>query len=177
MEEYYQRKLYIPKVNEKNEVVGKVERWEAHKKGVLHRGFTVALFYKDKVICQHRKHPVFDGYLDFTASSHPVFRGKELQPEIDAVHQTLEREWGIGRELLLSPLELRAGLIYKGKDESGYIENEHCNLYVGKVKHLPKVNFKYAYGYSLLSLEEIKKLPLGNFFSPWAKAFILERFL
>ncbi len=176
MEEYYQKKIYIPKVNERNEVVGKVERWEAHKKGILHRGFTIALFYEDKIICQHRKHPVFDGYIDFTASSHPIFKGKELQPEVDAVYETLKREWSIGKELLLSPPKLKTGLIYRGKDRGGYIENEYCNLYIGKIKRLPEVNFEYAYGYSLLSLEEIKKLPLGNSFSPWVKAFILKSF-
>jgi isopentenyldiphosphate isomerase len=47
MEEYYKQKQFIPLVNKKGEVIGQGERWDVHKKGILHKGFTVTLLYKE----------------------------------------------------------------------------------------------------------------------------------
>ncbi len=40
--DYLNQKLDLNKVNKKDEVLGKVERWIAHQEGILHRGFTVS---------------------------------------------------------------------------------------------------------------------------------------
>ncbi len=52
MTDYYEKTLYIPRVNENDDILGKVERWEAHEKGILHRGFTVGLLHYGAMICQ-----------------------------------------------------------------------------------------------------------------------------
>ena len=58
-------------------ITGEIEKWEAHKKGILHRAYTVAIMHKGKLLLQHRKHPAFGGVLDATISSHQlVINGK-----------------------------------------------------------------------------------------------------
>ena len=38
---YYIEKQYIEKVNRSGKHLGYIEKWEAHKKGLLHRGFGI----------------------------------------------------------------------------------------------------------------------------------------
>ncbi len=112
--DYYKKTLYIPQVDKNDNVLGKVERWKAHREGILHRGFTVAVMFDDQVICQHRKHPVFGGYLDLTASSHPLYEGEKIQTFEDAVNNTLHREWGI-KKSDLGEIQERGKVYYYSK--------------------------------------------------------------
>src|SRR5438309_2028934 len=93
--DYYQQKQIIARVNKRGEVIGEIEKWEAHRKGILHLALTVALLYKGQYIVQHRKHPAFDGVFDLTSSSHPLIVDGKLQPTLEAVYLTLKREWGL----------------------------------------------------------------------------------
>ncbi len=165
--DYYTKKLYIPQVDEKDNVVGKVERWEAHKKGILHRGFTVAVFYKDSIICQHRRHPVFDGVIDMTASSHPLYLEDSIQTVPEAAAHTLKREWNMN-VTSLTPLKLQGTVIYSSSDGT-YTEHELCHFYAAKTETLPVVNLDFAYGYSLFTVKELKdgKTPLMKALAPW----------
>src|SRR3989344_7657948 len=95
MSQYYTRTIYIPKVTESGEIIGKVERWEAHEKGILHKAFSVALHYQNNIILQIRKHPVFDSVIDVTASSHPEMKDITMEDEKQAALRTLKREWQI----------------------------------------------------------------------------------
>ena len=168
---YYQKTIFIPRLNKKGEIVGKVERWQAHQKGILHRAFTVIVYFKDKIICQHRKHPVFDGYLDFTVSSHPAYINNKLQTDKRGILDALKREWNIEEKELISPIKFEKKIIYKSSN-SHYIENEHCYFYSTKIDKIPTFNDKFAYGYSLLTLTQIKTLPpLSSIVAPWVRKF------
>lgn len=175
---YYQNKLFLPHVDKDDNLLGKVERWEAHEKRVLHRGFTVAVIYQDHWLCQHRKHPLFDGYLDLTASSHPIFVDNALQNDPDAIYSTLEREWGVKKKELLHSPELKGKVMYRAKNGK-YTEHEICSLYTTEVKSLPRVNFDYAYGFSLLKTSNLKStnLPLTKILAPWVQEFIKEKLI
>lgn len=177
--DYYKQQLFIPHVNEKDEVLGKVERWEAHEKGVLHRGFTVAVLYEGQMLCQHRKHPVFDGFLDLTASSHPIYIGNDVQDITEAIEKCLHREWNINPEQLLYKPKLAGKVIYDSR-HGDFVEHEVCHLYITEVKTLPTPVLEYAYGFSLLPLqqfEDVKKYPLLNGLAPWVEAMILKDLL
>ncbi len=173
--DYYSKKLFIAQVDKNNQILGKIDRWQAHEKGVLHRAFTVGIYYKNKLILQHRKHPVFNGLFDLTASSHPVFIKKKLEDETTAIYKTLKREWNIKKTDLLSEPQLKGKVVYKSK-MLGYTEHEVCSLFISRIKHLPKLNFKYAYGFSLLSLPDLKSLkqPLRQILAPWVIEFLNE---
>ena len=95
---YYKQKQMIAKVNKKGEVIGKIEKWEAHKKGILHRALSVTLIYNGDYILQHRKHPAFDGVFDLTSSSHQLFINDKLQTTIEATLDCLKREWHLSEK-------------------------------------------------------------------------------
>lgn len=174
-QQYYQKQIFIPRVDEKNNFLGPVERWEAHEKGILHRAFTVAVFYQGKIICQHRKHPVFDDVFDFTASSHPqVTNGTKIQELEDAVLKTLQREWGMLPSDIKNMVK-KGFAVYNDKDpKSKYREHEYCYLFTCDTEKEPEANLEVAYGFSLASLEELKNKThsMNNKLSPWVKEFL-----
>lgn len=168
--DYYKEKQYLAKVDKQNNVIGKVERWEAHKKKILHRGFSVCLLYKGQAILQHRKHLLFDGTVDLTGSSHPMYINDVLESNEDAVFRCLEREWVFDRKDLVTPLIDKGTFYYKADDAlTEYAEHEVCHLYVAEVKKVPLVSSEYAYGQSVVDVNKLKnsKFPLTKAFTPW----------
>ncbi len=165
-------------VDKSGEIVGKGERWEVHKKGFLHRGFTAIILYKSYVIFQFRKHPVFDGVFDLSFSSHPYYKNNKLVDDIASIKESLRREWEI--EL---PENLKINLLgkikYRSKDKAGFVENEIDYFYKLSVKTLPKINPQFAYGMVLLEKEKVKKgifSPISkNILAPWTKAALKEK--
>lgn len=176
---YYQQKIYIPQVDEHDNFIGSIERWEAHEKGTLHRAFTIAVSYQDKIICQHRKHPVFDGWIDLTASSHPQILKDKIQDIEDAVIQTLKREWNLDEQKLTN-LKSIGSIVYSTPDpNSKYIEHELCHFYTAETSTLPVFNTQISYGFSLQALISLKKRvnPIYQALAPWVReAFEKELF-
>ena len=177
--DYYSQEFFIPQVNEQDEIIGKVERWKAHKEGILHRGYTIGLLYNDQMICQHRKHPVFDGFLDLTASSHQIYDGEELMDITKSLLWCLEREWNLKKEDLTKDFSLAGKVVYESKHEE-YIEHEVCHLYLSETKTLPVFSPEYAYGVSLIPLEQLnnpsKNAVLAGL-APWVTPMIEQGLL
>jgi len=172
--DYYKQKQIIARVDKKGEIIGKIEKWEAHKKGILHKAFTVALVYKDKFVLQHRKHPAFDGVYDLTISSHQLYLNNNLENTFDATYKTLKREWDLEKKDILS-LKLEGAVYYKARDtKSEFIEHEYCEILTVKVKKLPPPVFDYAYGYSLITKKELlnKKSRIYPLLAPWVLKMI-----
>lgn len=162
--DYYKKELFLAEVDKDDNVVGKIERWKAHKEGVLHRGFTSILTYKDNVVLQHRKHFSFDGYFDLTFSSHQIFVNDALQTDEDAINKTLKREWNIDATGIKSIPKYLGKFYYKAKDpNSVFTEHEIDYIYVAELKDLPNPNLDFAYGYKLVSKKEINNHKLA----PW----------
>ncbi len=181
--DYYREEIFIPHVNESDEFIGPIERWEAHKKGILHRAFTIAMFINDDILLQHRRHPVFDGVYDLTCSSHPTVKNGNIQDMTDAVYETLAREWGVPHSKI-SPPEHKGSILYSAKDNgSVYKEHEVCHLYTVESSSLPKINYEFSYGYSLVNKKKLinqkegKELPISHAFAPWVPKLLglLER--
>lgn len=179
--DYYKRKLYLAAVDKNDNVIGKVERWQAHKDGLLHRGFTAVLTYKDSIVLQHRKHLAFDGYFDLTFSSHQIFINDELQTDLEAIYETLKREWSIDRTGLIDEPKFLGKFYYKAKDpKSIFTEHEIDYIYQAELKNLPTPNPDFAYGFELiknfLALEasaKWAKLEIINFnMTPWVSKLI-----
>lgn len=179
MNSYYKQKITIARCDRKGNILGPIERWEAHKRGILHRAFTVALFYEGKFIIQHRKHPVFDGVFDVTSSSHQIFEKNKLQDTIEASLACLKREWGLKKEEVIR-LQNLGTVYYKAQDKySIYTEHEICNIVTCEVKKLPKVNFDVSYGYSLATKKDLSNTNsrLYNNLAPWVKVMIKQKLL
>ena len=91
MSSYYSQKQMIATCDKKGNITGEIEKWEAHRKWILHRAFTVAIIYKGQILLQHRKHPAFGGVMDATISSHQLMKNGQLQDTKEAVMNTLQR--------------------------------------------------------------------------------------
>ena len=167
MSTYYDKTIYIPRVDESGKILGEVERWEAHKKGILHKAFSVALFFNTQIVLQVRKHPVFDGIIDVTASSHPEMRDGKMEDEKEAVIRCLNREWHVDGEDILG-LKDAGSVYYRAKDpKSDYIEHEYCTFYTGKIEQIIFPDPVFAYGYSLVEINYLKKNTQSFNLAPW----------
>jgi len=175
---YYSDQQLIAKVDQEGNVIGKIDKWEAHKKGVLHKGFSIVLIYNDMILLQHRKHPAFDGVLDLTISSHPLFIDSKLQSTEDAALQAINREFK--NVELDGEIRILGFVYYKAKDpKSIYTEHEVCDLLIVKLKSIPTPNFDYAYGFSFVTKEELKnkKSRIYENLSPWSKKVLDNKLL
>lgn len=161
-------------------ITGKIEKWEAHKKGILHKAFTIVLIYRGKYVVQHRKHPAFGGTLDVTISSHQLFIDGKLEDTMTAALSTLKREWNLTEKDLVKPMSIDGSIYYKAKDKySEFIEHEVCDVLAAHIHTLTPPNFDFAYGYSLVSKEELKEKNTRfiNNLAPWVQTMIKKGFL
>jgi len=175
---YYKQKQFVEKINTKGKHLGYIEKWEAHEKGILHRGFAIILVYKNYFLLQHRKHPAFDAVLDLSSASHQLLKNKKFEDLTKAVVFSLKREWNINKKDLIGNIKNLGFIYYKSKDpKSIYIEQEICDVLIVKINKLPMPNIDFAYGFSLATKEEIlnKKSRIYENFSPWAKEIVAQK--
>ncbi len=171
----------IARCDKEGNILGPIERWEAHEKGILHRAFSVVMKYKDSYIVQLRKHPVFDGVMDATSSSHQVFdtRTNTLQDTIEASITTLLREWEMNEKDFLGKPKITGNVYYKAKDKhSIYMEHEVDDVVEVKVKRIPEPNFEFAYGSSLMNRKELlSNKRVNSILAPWVIAMLEKKLL
>ena len=173
---YYKSKQFIARVDESGKVIGEIEKWEAHRKGILHRALTVAIIYRGKYVIQHRKHPAFDRVMDVTSSSHQLFINGQLQKTEDATYDCLKREWNLDRADLKN-LKNLGNIYYKAKDpNSEFTEHEVCEILTVEVEKMPTTNPDFDYGSSLVTKEELenKNSEIFSKLAPWVKVMIEE---
>lgn len=171
---YYQQKQLVAQVSQKDNIIGKIERWRAHKEGILHRGFTTILMYNGRYLLQQRKHIVFDKFWDFTFSSHQLYENGLLESDLDAIYRSLLREWDLDRgDLIETPVAL-GKIYYKAKDlKSIYTEHEFDYIYLAKLKKMPSPNLNFSYRFELIpTVAEITKLPASYILAPWVTQII-----
>lgn len=177
MNAYYKQKQIIAKCDKNGKILGPVEKWEAHKKAILHRAFTVALMFEGQLVIQHRKHPAFDGVFDITSSSHQMFENGKLQDTSEAILDTIEREWELKRSDV-KKLKDNGQVYYKAKDpKSEFTEHEICDIFVAEVKKFPIPHFEFAYGVSLIDPKDLKnkKSRVYENLAPWVIAAIEKK--
>jgi isopentenyl-diphosphate delta-isomerase len=177
--DYYKKKQYIAEVDEKDNVIGKVEKWDAHKKGILHRGYTAIITFEDQLVLQHRKHPVFDNVFDFSFSSHPLYEGDKLQEDVVAILEGLQREWGIHAEDVVDDIKLSKKVTYKAFDDvSGYYEHEVDRIYTVELSKMPAPNYEFAYGFYTIHRNNVEKLDdarLQSLLAPWVSVMLTKK--
>ncbi len=173
---YYKEKQLIAKVDENGKVLGVIEKWEAHKKGILHKALTVALIFNGKFIVQHRKHIAFDKVYDVTSSSHQLFINGKLQTTEEATINCLEREWNLNKKYLKNLKNLGA-IYYKAKDKSSeFTEHELCDVITVEIESKPEPNLDFSYDALLVDKQELtdKKSRIYKNLAPWVKVMIEE---
>lgn len=176
MNNYYSEKQYLFAVDKRDNITGKVEKWEAHKKGLLHRGFTVILFYNENIVLQQRRHLVFDGVLDMSFSSHQIFKAIHPEGDLASIYEGLKREWGIKKNDLTEKPKFLRKIYYKARDpRSEYFEHEIDYVYSVKLNMLPKPNLDFAYAYKIIEKTDLSSIlhpPFFNLIAPWVRKIV-----
>lgn len=112
-------------VNEQDEAVGKMEKLSAHRKGLLHRAFSVFIFNrKGEMLLQQRAAGKYHSPNLWTNAccSHPM-PGEET---IDAAHRRLTEELGFDTEL-----EHAFSFMYRTDFDNGLTEHEYDHVFIG----------------------------------------------
>jgi len=134
-------------VDTRDNEIGTMEKMEAHKKGELHRAFSILLFDRSgKVLLQKRSQNKYHsrGLWTNTCCSHPQ-PGEALE---DAARRRLREEMGIDLQPTFS-----YSFIYRANLDPDLIEHELDHVFVGSFSGPPVVNKK--------EVEEWKYVELG----------------
>lgn len=138
-------------VNEQDEQVGIMEKMEAHKKGLLHRAFSIFIFNeKGEMLLQQRAATKYHsgGKWSNACCSHPR-PGEEL---LDAAKRRLKEELGFE-----TGLKKIFEFTYKVEFENGLAENEVDHVFVGQHQAQINLNPDEVQDYCFKSLAEIKQ--------------------
>lgn len=131
--------------------IGTMEKMEAHKKGVLHRAFSVFIYNSNnELLLQKRALDKYHsgGLWTNTCCSHP-------RPD-ESVTQAAQRRLfeEVGLHCFLTPL---FNFIYKSELDNGMIEYEFDHVLIGKTDIVPKPNDYEIADWKYLSIKKIKK--------------------
>jgi isopentenyl-diphosphate delta-isomerase len=138
-------------VDEQDNELGSMEKMEAHRKGVLHRAFSVLLFNsKGEVLLQKRSSNKYHsaGLWTNTCCSHP----KPTESIEVAVRRRLKEEMGID----IQP-EFAYKFLYKVALENDLIEHELDHVYIGIFDNEPIINSNEVENWRFASLGKIKE--------------------
>lgn len=142
--------LYVILVDKYDNPIGKMEKIEAHEKGLLHRAFSVFIFNnKEELLLQQRALSKYHtpGLWTNTCCSHQ----KEGESNIEAGQRRLEEEMGFS-----VPLEEVMSFVYKAPFSNGLIEHEYDHVLVGYYNKEPKPNPEEVNSWKWESLSNIK---------------------
>jgi isopentenyl-diphosphate Delta-isomerase len=157
-------------VDEQDNEIGTMEKMEAHRKGVLHRAFSVLIFNSqgDLLIQQRAKTKYHSaGLWTNTCCSHP----RPGEATAVAAQRRLKEEMGID----LAPT-LSHKFIYKIDLENGLTENELDYVFTGIYDGTPNINPTEVSGWKYISKENIQKEITAhpNSFTHWFKIILKE---
>ena len=136
-------------VNEKDEVTGSMEKLEAHKKGLLHRAFSIFVFNSQgKMLMQQRALGKYHsgGLWTNTCCSHPE-PGEETG---DAAKKRLKEEMGF--EI---PVLNVFDFVYQTKFDNGLTEYEFDHVFVGEYEGVVNYDKEEVMDAGYESMQEI----------------------
>lgn len=137
-------------VSEKDEVLGTMEKMEAHKKGVLHRAFSVFIFNnKGQMLLQQRASEKYHGgkLWSNTCCSHP-YPGEDVE---EAAQRRLKEEMGF-----TAPLKKVFEFLYKAEVENGLIEHEYDHVFAGVYQGSIVINKGEVADYCYEDMDDLK---------------------
>lgn len=155
-------------VDENDKPIGQMEKMEAHRKGRLHRAFSVFVFNSEnELLLQQRSISKYHsgGLWTNTCCSHP----RSGESNEAAAKRRLKEEMGMN--CLLS---YGFNFIYKAEFPDGLIEHELDHVFFGTSDQLPEINKEEVESYRYMNLtlleEDIKRNP--HLYTPWLKICI-----
>lgn len=155
-------------VNEEDQEIGSAEKLEAHKKGLLHRAFSVLIFNSaGEMLIQQRALTKYHspGLWSNACCSHPR-PGEKIE---DAVTRRLKEELG-----MTCSLRYLSKFQYQVEFENGLTEHEMDYVFAGESDQEPSLNPKEISNLRYISMEdlhlEISRSP--ERFTEWFKMII-----
>ncbi len=130
--------------------IGTMEKLEAHRKGLLHRAFSILLFNsKGEMLLQKRALSKYHsgGLWTNTCCSHPM-------PDEDmhaAARRKLNQEMGIDLQL-----EFAYKFIYKANLDKGLVEHECDHVFIGSFDGTPTINPEEVEDWSYINMHALK---------------------
>lgn len=137
-------------VDQNDVALGPIEKLEAHKKGLLHRAFSVFLFNsKGELLLQQRADDKYHsaGLWTNTCCSHPNYDENIL----DAIHRRLQEEIGMTAEV-----DYKFKFTYKAELENNLTEHEIDHVYFGISDDLPILNPEEVKNWKYIQMEELQ---------------------
>lgn len=138
-------------VDQEDKVLGIMEKMEAHRKGLLHRAFSIYLFNsKGQILLQKRAGSKYHsgGLWTNTCCSHP----RPEESIEDAARRRLKEEMGI--ETQLNEI---CSFTYKVELDKGMTEHELLHVFTGSYEKEPQINPEEAEGWGYFDVPFILK--------------------
>jgi isopentenyl-diphosphate Delta-isomerase len=138
-------------VDQNNNVIGYMEKMEAHEKGLLHRAFSVFIFNSNnELLLQQRAISKYHsgGLWTNTCCSHP----RKNEKFIDAANRRLVEEMGMSVEL-----EKAFSFTYKADLDHNLIEHELDWVFIGKSDTLPVINKEEVESFKYINFQDLVK--------------------
>ncbi len=143
-------------VNEHDQEVGLMDKIEVHRKGLLHRAFSVFVINSHGELMLHQRaygkyHS--GGLWTNTCCSHPHY-GEAVE---EAAHRKLQEEMGFDCQL-----RKLFDFIYRINVGQRLIENELDHLFVGFYDNMPYINPKEVANWKWMNLDRIENELITN---------------
>lgn len=142
---------FVLLVNEHDEVVGEMEKLEAHQKGLLHRAFSILIYNgKGELLLQQRSLNKYHsaGLWTNTCCSHPC----KNESVLEAGNRRLKEEMGFSCTLHHS-----FHFIYQTPLDSGLIEHELDHVLFGIYSGNIEPNPQEVMAYKWMSMNDIEQ--------------------
>jgi isopentenyl-diphosphate Delta-isomerase len=136
-------------VNVQDEQVGSMEKLEAHRKGILHRAFSIFIFNeRNEMLLQQRAITKYHsgGLWTNACCSHP-HPGEDTEA---AAIRRLQEELGFN-----TPLEKIFDFQYNAAFDNGLTEHEFDHVYIGKFNGKVKPNPSEVQDYCFKKMDEL----------------------
>lgn len=150
-------------VNEHDEMVGTMEKMEAHQKAMLHRAFSIFIFNsKGEMLIQQRAEEKYHcgGLWTNTCCSHP----RPEEETVVAARRRLQEELGF-----TTPLKKVFDFVYKAPFTNGLTEYEFDHVFFGEYEGDLRPDPKEVAAVRYLSVNTIRSMmeEEPTQFTPW----------
>lgn len=137
-------------VDKNDQAIGTMDKMEAHKKGLLHRAFSIFIFNSagELLMQQRANHKYHSGNLwTNTCCSHP-FPGENT---MEAANRRLLEEMGLKTEL-----KFVFKFQYKAPFDNELTEHEIDHVFVGETNEVPQIHPDEVADYKYMKMEDIQ---------------------
>jgi isopentenyl-diphosphate Delta-isomerase len=158
---------YVILVDEKDAEIGQEEKMETHKRGLLHRAFSVMLFNEGKILLHRRALGKYHspGLWSNACCGHPR-PGETVEA---GARRRLQEEMGI----YCPALQWRAKTQYSVSLKGGMTENEIVHLFLGKYDGPVDPDPEEVMDWAWRDLEEFRaEAPDSPDYTYWLKLYV-----